>query len=169
MSVKQVETEYRRETLCSCKAAKGTHRRRTSDGQKSPADFSTGRLFKFDVLRRQCSQNPFFLTLELCKSFVLRKSLLSQKIRQARPSAGAVIHLTADDLLLCQIIHIPPHGHDRQTDMRCDLITGMPCLRRGPQICLNARKRLTLQTFWRRDRLCRHRSLKRSYANGLTR
>ena len=25
-----------------------------------PRPFSTGRLFKFDVLRRQCSQNPFF-------------------------------------------------------------------------------------------------------------
>ena len=145
---------------CAAARLRKEHTAAPPMGKKRPADFSTGRLFKFDVLRRQCPQNPFFLTLELCKSFVLRKSLLSQKIHQARPSAGAVIHLTADDLLLCQIIHIPPHGHDRQTDMRCDLITGMPCLRRGAQICLNARKRLALQTLRRRDRRCRRSRLK---------
>ena len=44
--------------------------------------------------------------------------------------------------------------------MRCNLIAGMPCLRRGAQICLNARKRLALQTLRRRDRRCRRSRLK---------
>lgn len=34
--VKQIETGYRRETLCSCKAAKGAHRAAPPMGKKDP-------------------------------------------------------------------------------------------------------------------------------------
>ena len=47
--VKQVETGYRCETLCGCKSAKRTHRAAPPMGKKRPADFSTGRLSKFNL------------------------------------------------------------------------------------------------------------------------
>ena len=73
--------------------------------------------------------------------------LLPQKIHQTRPAAGAVVHFAVDDLSVGQIIHVPAHGYDRQSDVRGDFIARVPLVRRGAQIGLDPRKSLALQTL----------------------